>query len=83
MTDFITLSKAIVDWCGCSPNDFMLKDLQRLQTSRPLFFARKFEEFVSQAPVNKLGKLSPKNVVIFETLQIFRDLRISVLYKNY
>ena len=90
--------KAIVDWCGCSPNDFMLKgkanfreffrvdfsdskldrklmfhginwgydklfmssilskilDLSRLKTSRPLFFARKFEEFVSQAPVNKL-----------------------------
>merc|ERR1711935_97695 len=46
--------KHIVDWCGCSPNDFMLKDLGRLKTTRPLFFARKFEEFVSQAPVNKL-----------------------------
>ena len=62
MINFITLSKAIVDWCGCSPNDFMLKDLQRLQTSRPLFFARKFEEFVSQAPVNKLGEFS-ENIV--------------------
>ncbi|CBY09500.1 unnamed protein product [Oikopleura dioica] len=46
--------KAIVDWCGCSPNDFMPKDLNRLKTSRPIFFARKFEEFVSQEAVHKV-----------------------------
>lgn len=46
--------KAIVDWCGCSPNDFMVSDLARLKTARPIFFARKFEEFVSQEPVTRL-----------------------------
>lgn len=46
--------KSIVDWCGCSPNDFMPKDLGRLKTQRPIFFARKFEEFVSQEAVNRV-----------------------------
>ena len=46
--------KAIVDWCGCSPNDFMVADLARLRTARPIFFARKFEEFVSQEAVNRM-----------------------------
>ena len=54
----------------------MLKDLQRLQTSRPLFFARKFEEFVSQAPVNKLGKFLIKSYVqtqIYFFFEFFLD----------
>ena len=86
--------KHIVDWCGCSPNDFSVEvwlligekkfyinfeihtlfkhliwdwnllyfyffvtkylDLKRLNSPRPLFFARKFEEFVSQEAVNTL-----------------------------
>ena len=46
--------KHIVDWCGCSPNDFMVSDLARLKTARPIFFARKFEEFVSQEAVNRI-----------------------------
>ncbi|KAG8446324.1 hypothetical protein GDO86_013961 [Hymenochirus boettgeri] len=41
--------KHIVDWCGCSPNDFKPQDMVRLQQlSRPTFFARKFESSVNQ-----------------------------------
>uniref|UniRef100_A0A670JCG6 Xylosyltransferase 2 n=1 Tax=Podarcis muralis TaxID=64176 RepID=A0A670JCG6_PODMU len=41
--------KHIVDWCGCSPNDFKPQDFLRLQQiSRPTFFARKFESTINQ-----------------------------------
>uniref|UniRef100_A0A8C5WKH4 Xylosyltransferase 2 n=1 Tax=Leptobrachium leishanense TaxID=445787 RepID=A0A8C5WKH4_9ANUR len=41
--------KHIVDWCGCSPNDFKPQDIVRIQQlSRPTFFARKFESSVNQ-----------------------------------
>ncbi|XP_063077598.1 xylosyltransferase 1 [Engraulis encrasicolus] len=47
--------KHIVDWCGCSPNDFKPADLPRFQqTTRPTFFARKFEASVNQEIVNQL-----------------------------
>ncbi|XP_038841435.1 xylosyltransferase 1-like [Salvelinus namaycush] len=47
--------KHIVDWCGCSPNDFKPPDLPRFQqTSRPTFFARKFEATVNQEIVTQL-----------------------------
>uniref|UniRef100_A0A8C5H5X0 Xylosyltransferase 1 n=1 Tax=Gouania willdenowi TaxID=441366 RepID=A0A8C5H5X0_GOUWI len=47
--------KHIVDWCGCSPNDFKPADFHRLQqTVRPTFFARKFEASVNQEIVNQL-----------------------------
>ncbi|XP_068193653.1 xylosyltransferase 1-like [Antennarius striatus] len=47
--------KHIVDWCGCSPNDFRASDMPRLQqASRPTFFARKFEASVSQEVINQL-----------------------------
>ncbi|XP_060758449.1 xylosyltransferase 1 [Neoarius graeffei] len=47
--------KHIVDWCGCSPNDFKPSDLPRFQqTARPTFFARKFEASVNQEIVNQL-----------------------------
>uniref|UniRef100_A0A8C5FDB2 Xylosyltransferase 1 n=1 Tax=Gadus morhua TaxID=8049 RepID=A0A8C5FDB2_GADMO len=47
--------KHIVDWCGCSPNDFKPSDLPRFQqASRPTFFARKFEASVSQEVVGQL-----------------------------
>ncbi|KAJ3600326.1 hypothetical protein NHX12_031311 [Muraenolepis orangiensis] len=47
--------KHIVDWCGCSPNDFKPSDLPRFQqASRPTFFARKFEASVSQEIVGQL-----------------------------
>lgn len=48
--------KHIVDWCGCSPNDFRPDDWQRIQNteSRQLFFARKFEPIVSQSIILQL-----------------------------
>ncbi|XP_053706689.1 xylosyltransferase 1-like isoform X1 [Synchiropus splendidus] len=47
--------KHIVDWCGCSPNDFKPADLPRFQqANRPTFFARKFEASVSQVVINQL-----------------------------
>ncbi|OCT64094.1 hypothetical protein XELAEV_18045194mg [Xenopus laevis] len=46
--------KHIVDWCGCSPNDFKPSDFHRFQTSRPTFFARKFEAAVSQEIIGQL-----------------------------
>uniref|UniRef100_A0A665T0B8 Xylosyltransferase 1 n=1 Tax=Echeneis naucrates TaxID=173247 RepID=A0A665T0B8_ECHNA len=47
--------KHIVDWCGCSPNDFKPVDFHRFQqTVRPTFFARKFEASVNQEIVNQL-----------------------------
>ncbi|NP_001008667.1 xylosyltransferase 2 [Bos taurus] len=47
--------KHIVDWCGCSPNDFKPQDFLRLQqTARPTFFARKFEAVVNQEIIGQL-----------------------------
>uniref|UniRef100_A0A8C9WL14 Xylosyltransferase 1 n=1 Tax=Scleropages formosus TaxID=113540 RepID=A0A8C9WL14_SCLFO len=47
--------KHIVDWCGCSPNDFKPADFHRFQqTTRPTFFARKFEAVVNQEIINQL-----------------------------
>ncbi|XP_037931345.1 xylosyltransferase oxt [Teleopsis dalmanni] len=48
--------KHVVDWCGCSPNDFKLTDWGRLQGTehKMLFFARKFEPIVSQAIILQL-----------------------------
>ncbi|XP_072124911.1 xylosyltransferase 1 [Mobula birostris] len=47
--------KHIVDWCGCSPNDFKPQDFHRFQqTARPTFFARKFEAAVNQEIIGQL-----------------------------
>ncbi|XP_036405920.1 xylosyltransferase 2 [Megalops cyprinoides] len=47
--------KHIVDWCGCSPNDFKPSDLVRIQQlTRPTFFARKFESTVNQEAISIL-----------------------------
>ncbi|XP_041938981.1 xylosyltransferase 2 [Alosa sapidissima] len=47
--------KHIVDWCGCSPNDFKPADLVRIQQlTRPTFFARKFESSVNQEAIDIL-----------------------------
>ncbi|XP_072098104.1 xylosyltransferase 2 isoform X1 [Mobula birostris] len=47
--------KHIVDWCGCSPNDFKPQDFIRLQQmTRPTFFARKFESTVNQEVIDIL-----------------------------
>lgn len=48
--------KHVVDWCGCSPNDFKPEDWSRIQNTetRQLFFARKFEPIVNQAVILQL-----------------------------
>ncbi|XP_055373192.1 xylosyltransferase oxt isoform X2 [Condylostylus longicornis] len=48
--------KHVVDWCGCSPNDFKIEDWARLQNteSKLLFFARKFEPMINQAIILQL-----------------------------
>lgn len=46
----------VVDWCGCSPNDFKAEDWPRLEgtEAKQLFFARKFEPIISQAALQRL-----------------------------
>ncbi|XP_071796502.1 xylosyltransferase 1-like isoform X1 [Asterias amurensis] len=46
--------KHIVDWCGCSPNDFKPEDLYKTKPNRPAYFARKFEPIINQAVINQL-----------------------------
>lgn len=48
--------KHVVDWCGCSPNDFKPEDWPRLLATeaKQLFFARKFEPVVNQAVILQL-----------------------------
>ncbi|XP_034946782.1 xylosyltransferase oxt [Chelonus insularis] len=48
--------KAIVDWCGCSPNDFKLDDFIRIKMTKDknLFFARKFEPVIDQRIIDKV-----------------------------
>ncbi|XP_075942392.1 xylosyltransferase 2 isoform X4 [Anarhichas minor] len=62
--------KHIVDWCGCSPNDFKPQDLIRIQQlTRPTFFARKFESSVNQEAIDILdthlyGQYAPGTVAV-------------------
>ena len=54
---YVNCPKAIVDWCGCSPNDFLPEDKEKLnKTARrdDIFFARKFEPVISQQSVDFL-----------------------------
>ena len=46
----------VVDWCGCSPNDFKPDDWPRLQMTemKHLYFARKFEPIINQAVILQL-----------------------------
>lgn len=48
--------KHVVDWCGCSPNDFRPEDWSRIQNTltRQLYFARKFEPIINQAVILQL-----------------------------
>lgn len=48
--------KHVVDWCGCSPNDFLPEDWQRILNTytRQLFFARKFEPIINQAIISQV-----------------------------
>lgn len=50
--------KHVVDWCGCSPNDFKPEDWSRLHNTanKMLFFARKFEPIINQIVITKLEK---------------------------
>lgn len=61
--------KHVVDWCGCSPNDFKPDDWSRIQNteSKQLFFARKFEPIINQMVILHLeqwlyGEEVTKNV---------------------
>lgn len=48
--------KHVVDWCGCSPNDFKTEDWPRIQNThdRQLFFARKFEPIINQEIITRV-----------------------------
>lgn len=49
--------RAVVDWCGCSPQIYRLSDFQRLKNlseSKDLFFARKFDSTISQNVISKV-----------------------------
>ncbi|EZA47482.1 Xylosyltransferase oxt [Ooceraea biroi] len=48
--------KAVVDWCGCSPNDFKVEDFNRLRNTvdRNIFFARKFEPIIDHKIIDRL-----------------------------
>ncbi|XP_014272406.1 xylosyltransferase oxt isoform X2 [Halyomorpha halys] len=65
--------KHIVDWCGCSPNNFRLEDWGRLQSTKlkPVFFARKFEPAVDQSIINQVEAWLygpfPSNVTAMES----------------
>ncbi|XP_018325913.1 xylosyltransferase oxt isoform X2 [Agrilus planipennis] len=50
--------KHIVDWCGCSPNDFKTEDWMRIQNTenKQIFFARKFEPVINQAIILQLER---------------------------
>ena len=50
--------RAMVDWCGCSPNDYKESDWDKLRNSRPkdIYFARKFEPIVSQKAINMVDE---------------------------
>ena len=48
--------KAVVDWCGCSPNDFKLENFSKIRNTvdRNLFFARKFESIIDQRIIDRV-----------------------------
>lgn len=61
---FLCQYKHIVDWCGCSPNDFTMQDVAKVfKPKRLSFFARKFEESLFQKPLNLVhSKIYPDEV---------------------
>lgn len=50
--------KAVVDWCGCSPNDLLSGDWSKIVGTRPkqLFFARKFEGIVDSSLFGRIDE---------------------------
>ncbi|XP_072386942.1 xylosyltransferase oxt [Diabrotica undecimpunctata] len=81
--------KHIVDWCGCSPNNFRPEDWPRIVNtlSRQLYFARKFEPVVNQAVILQLelwlcGLDAPSRSVVnlhgyWQNLYHHRDLEVT------
>lgn len=65
--------KHIVDWCGCSPNDFKPSDLSRFQVrlgsvSHDLFFLaenmlRQFRSFIGPLFENMLKQVGSSDVI--------------------
>ncbi len=51
--------KPVVDWCGCSPNDFTLEDWRKISSNakKDIFFGRKFEAVVNQRVINKVDEV--------------------------
>eukprot|EP00794_Sanderia_malayensis_P009135 gene9135-10108_t len=47
--------KHIVDWCGCSPNNFKPEDFPRLKSQTTNAFARKFEAIINQGVITMLN----------------------------
>lgn len=55
--------KQVVDWCGCSPNDFISSDWPKIRNSmsKDLYFGRKFEAVVCQSIINRVENLIQGN----------------------
>eukprot|EP00048_Salpingoeca_helianthica_P006199 m.95850 g.95850 ORF g.95850 m.95850 type:complete len:713 (-) comp13913_c1_seq2:29-2167(-) len=50
--------KHLVDWCGCSPNVFILDDMHQLKSERKKnnFFARKFDPKISNSVITAVER---------------------------
>lgn len=69
--------KKVVDWCGCSPNTFRIKDTSRLLAtlSKPLFFARKFEHVIDTEIIDFVERqLLRKESHLFEELYYLENV---------
>lgn len=69
--------KHIVDWCGCSPNDFKPQDLIRIQVSQPgggsiqLYFTNECFCLIWKENAPQSAKLSSLvNLVVFQFFTI-------------
>lgn len=64
--------KHIVDWCGCSPNNFKPEDWLRIQNTenRLLFFARKFEPIINQAVIRHLELWLFKSDIVNQSINL-------------
>ncbi|KAJ8957493.1 hypothetical protein NQ318_020520 [Aromia moschata] len=81
--------KHVVDWCGCSPNDFTPDDWPRILStiSRQLYFARKFEPIINQAVILQLelwlygleepSKRIPNLDSYWQSVYHYRDLGVT------
>ena len=61
--------KAVVDWCGCSPNVFKMSDWKKISNSinRKVFFARKFDPTISQTVINHIDQWINENDILDAT----------------